>query len=137
MSAIRFPIGPAAVGANAMTAAHGPLTAEAEKKRSEITQAAKQFEGIFVRQLLDAAKVMGSKGSSGYGAMGVEGLADGVVRAGGLGLAHQIELAMGGGMLSTLDKGGSEKSSSTVSSSDETDRSPKLAATPTQPSEGK
>lgn len=138
MSGVRIPSPTGAPSASALTAAHGALTAAAEKKRSEVTQAAKQFEGIFVRQLLDAAKVMGSKGSSGYGSMGVEALADGVVRAGGLGLARQIELAMGAGMLPADGKGSpAEKSSSPVSSSDGTDRSTQLAATPTQPSEGK
>lgn len=62
---------------------------------AKVKEAAAQFEGIFVRQLLDAAKIMGSKGGSGgYGSMAVESLADGVVRAGGLGLARQIEDSM-------------------------------------------
>lgn len=137
MSGVR-PIGTAPPPATGLTATNGPLTETAEKKRAEISQAAKQFEGIFVRQLLDAAKVMGSKGSSGYGSMGVEALADGVVRAGGLGLARQIELAMGAAMGPSGDKEpAGQKSHSAVSSSDERDRSTQLAATPTQTREGK
>ncbi len=60
-----------------------------------VRQAATQFEGIFVRQLLDAANLMGKrgqdKGTGQYGSFAVEALADGVVRAGGLGLVKQIE----------------------------------------------
>lgn len=76
---------------------------------SRVREAAKQFEGIFVRQLLEAAKIMGPKGSQGHGAMAVESLADGVVRAGGLGLARQIEVALSGTALASPT---TEKSSS-------------------------
>lgn len=84
------PASAAAAGA----AAKSPSKEDKEKAR--VIDAAKQFEGIFVRQLLDSAKIMGPKGSSGYGSMAVESLADGVVRAGGLGLARQIESALAG-----------------------------------------
>lgn len=68
-----------------------------DKERARVADAAKQFEGIFVRQLLEASKVMGSanKGSSGgYGSMAIEALSDGLLRAGGFGLAKQIEASL-------------------------------------------
>lgn len=79
-----------------MTADSGAQGAKA-KEQARVTDAAKQFEGIFVRQLLEAAKVMGgsNKGQSGgYGSMAIEALSDGVVRAGGFGLAKQIEASL-------------------------------------------
>lgn len=59
--------------------------------------AAREFEAVFVRQLLAASNFGGSKasgGGSGYQGMATDALADGIIRAGGLGLSEQIRRAM-------------------------------------------
>ncbi|MEO8877787.1 MAG: hypothetical protein ABI461_19495 [Polyangiaceae bacterium] len=70
-------------------------TNPAEKKGDpNIAKVASQFEQVFVRQLLSAAKVGGSQESGGYGAMAVDALATGISQGGGLGIAAQIAAAL-------------------------------------------
>ncbi|MBM4359845.1 MAG: hypothetical protein FJ096_17215 [Deltaproteobacteria bacterium] len=57
----------------------------------KLHDAAMQFEAVFVRQLLKAAKFGEDMGSSGHASMALEALADSVTRQGGLGLAKAIE----------------------------------------------
>ena len=60
----------------------------------KLCEAARQFEAVFVRQLLKASKFGEDMGESGYGGMALEALADGVTKQGGLGLARAIEDAL-------------------------------------------
>jgi Rod binding domain-containing protein len=61
----------------------------------KIAHVAAQFEEVFVRQLLTAAKMGGdNKEGGGYGAMTVDALATGVSQGGGMGIAKQIEMAL-------------------------------------------
>ncbi len=57
-------------------------------------KAAEQFEAIFVRKMMSSmmagTKVGGSDGSTIYQSMIVDGMADAIVKAGGLGLADML-----------------------------------------------
>jgi Rod binding domain-containing protein len=96
-------IGPSAVHAaappspsGASSALEGLASAKGaadEKRKAGIHKAASEFESIFVRQLLTAAKIGGSKGG-GYGSMAVDALASGIQTGGGIGLAGAIEKSL-------------------------------------------
>ena len=61
----------------------------------KIQEAAREFESMFVRQILSAAKVGGAhQESQGYDGMVVDALATGIANGGGLGLAREIEDAL-------------------------------------------
>lgn len=79
-----------------------PKTREAEK----LHEAAVQFEAVFIRQLLKASRFAEDMGSSGYGGMALEALADGVTGQGGLGLAKAIEDTLLKSKLADLAPGG-------------------------------
>jgi Rod binding domain-containing protein len=57
-------------------------------------KAAKELEGVFLRQLLSTAKFGGAKAGSTYGGMAVDALASGLSDAGGVGLAAMIERSL-------------------------------------------
>lgn len=60
-----------------------------------LAHAASEMEAVFVRHLLEAAKIGGSQSSaSGYGSMAVDALAAGIETGGGIGLARRIEEAL-------------------------------------------
>lgn len=81
-----IPIRPAALTtATATPGAAAPSTEDVKRLASE-------FEAMLLRQLLSAAKM--GEGQGGYGDMAVESMADGISRAGGVGLARQIERAL-------------------------------------------
>lgn len=85
------PNAPATVAESKLAAAQ-PKTATADPR---IAHVAAQFEEVFVRQLLTAAKIGGGKDEGGgYGAMAVDALASGISEGGGLGIAKQIEAAL-------------------------------------------
>lgn len=71
-------------------AAAAPTTREAQ----DLKKVAQDFEGIFLRQLLEAAKFGNGKDKT-YGGMIVEALSSGIMDGGGLGLAKQIEGDLG------------------------------------------
>ncbi len=78
----------------AAAAAHDP-------RMAKLKSAATEFESLLVKQLLKSAKLGGSgsggdEKSNGYADMSVDALASAVERGGGLGLARQIEHAIGG-----------------------------------------
>lgn len=60
------------------------------KKDAELEHAAREMETVFVRQLLEAAKIGGEKSQSGYGSMAVDALAQGIEQSGGIGLTRSI-----------------------------------------------
>ncbi len=60
-------------------------------KDHALARAASEMETVFVRHLLEASKIGGPSGESGYGSMAVDALASGIERGGGLGLARAIE----------------------------------------------
>jgi Rod binding domain-containing protein len=68
----------------------------------EMQEAAKQFEAIFVRQLLSSLERT-TQGSAGgvYGSMVVGTMADAIAEAGGLGLRQEILHALSAGEAST------------------------------------
>ncbi len=63
---------------------------------SKLEDAAAQFEAIFVKQLLSSLERTAdtSSGSKVYGSMVVDSMADAITRAGGLGLAQEIQRAL-------------------------------------------
>lgn len=65
------------------------------KVDAKIERAAKEFETIFVRELLQAAK-LGKEGggASEYGSMAVDALANGIEAGGGLGLGRSLTDAL-------------------------------------------
>lgn len=98
MSGVRGILGNPTGDLTALTSAKtkGPTSTAAvsegsatEKKKA--ADAAKGFEEIFLRQLLSAVK---TGKQSGYGGMATEALASGLSRAGGIGLAEQIEKSL-------------------------------------------
>lgn len=66
----------------------------ASTKDKALAHAAAEMEAVFVRHLLEAAKLGGSSSSSGYGSMAVDALAAGIQKGGGIGLARAIEDAV-------------------------------------------
>ena len=66
------------------------LTEEEKLKLQKLTEATKQFEAIFVRQLLKTAKFGGEAAKKGHGAMIVDAMARSVTQGGGLGFARMI-----------------------------------------------
>jgi peptidoglycan hydrolase FlgJ len=73
----------------------GP-TATPEERPARLEQAARQFEAIFIRQMLGAlektARIAGNQNAatSMYGSMVVDVMADAVAAAGGLGLGKAL-----------------------------------------------
>ena len=61
----------------------------------KVHKAAQEFEAMFVRQILTAAKVGGGHDKQqGYDGMAVDALASGITKGGGLGLAREVEDAL-------------------------------------------
>lgn len=63
------------------------------KAKGDIAKVGREFEAIFVRQMLASTKVAGKGG--GYADMAVEALASSITAAGGLGMGRAIEQALG------------------------------------------
>jgi Rod binding domain-containing protein len=68
-------------------------TKSIDAQHEKVAKAAKEFESILTRQILQSAKIGGEK-AGGYGSMAVDALADGIAKGGGLGLAPLIERAL-------------------------------------------
>ncbi|MFO0592815.1 MAG: hypothetical protein U0441_35050 [Polyangiaceae bacterium] len=64
--------------------------AKASTKDAALERAASEMESVFVRHLLEAAKIGGENNESGYGSMAVDALASGIQQGGGLGLTRSI-----------------------------------------------
>ncbi len=90
------------VGPNAPVALTAETNAaeEAAKPKTQadtsLARVASQFEEVFVRQLLQTAKIGGDKSEEGggYASMAVDALAQGITAGGGLGIAKQIQSAL-------------------------------------------
>lgn len=74
-------------------AVHAADGAQSAHKAEKLKQAAQEFESLLIKQLLTAAK-MGGEAKGGYADMGIDALATGVEKAGGLGLARRLEQAL-------------------------------------------
>lgn len=67
---------------------------EAQAQRADKAHdAAKQFEAVLVRQMLQEAKMFG-KGSNAMSGMAVDAMADSIEKGGGLGLSQLLERAI-------------------------------------------
>lgn len=77
-----------------------------DPKIAELEEAARQFEAIFVRQLLKTAKFGGKSAKSGHGQMAVDAMANSICEGGGLGLSSHIHDVM---LKAHLAKAASEK----------------------------
>lgn len=62
------------------------------KAKDDAAKVGRDFEAIFVRQMLTSTKVAGKSG--GYADMAVEALASSITAAGGLGMGRAIEQAL-------------------------------------------
>ncbi len=78
-------------GAKPLARANEPTDADLPAHDARLIEAARQFEAIFVRQLLESSGIGGSGGKQGYRAMVVDSLARAVTSGPGLGLAQLIE----------------------------------------------
>ncbi len=80
--------------AHALVPGLRPLAAEAPPKA--LDQAAREFEAIFLKQLLTSLErtTEGASGNAIYGSMVVDSMADAITRAGGLGLADEIQRSL-------------------------------------------
>ena len=84
------------------TSASGAAAAKPDAPDPKLLQAAKDFESIFVRQMLKGlekttaagAGTSASAGEKTYGSMIVDTLSDSISKAGGLGLADDIAQSM-------------------------------------------
>jgi len=92
-----------AIGAiGSVTSTGGAAAAKPEAPDPKLLQAAKEFESIFVRQMLKGlekttaagAGTSASAGQKTYGSMIVDTLSDSISKAGGLGLADVIAQSM-------------------------------------------
>jgi Rod binding domain-containing protein len=63
------------------------------KEKAALAKVAKEFEGVLLKQILEASKPLGHSGG-GYAAMAVDALASGIQAGGGIGLADTIERAL-------------------------------------------
>lgn len=70
--------------------ASAAAAAAAEKKAKDVHETALGFEELLVKQLLSSANVV-PNAKQGYGAMALDALASSITRAGGLGLAKNLE----------------------------------------------
>lgn len=70
-----------------LSAASAPAAAASKEADPKIEKAGKDFEAIFLRQMLGSAAVAGR---GGFAEMGVEALANAVTAGGGLGLGRAI-----------------------------------------------
>jgi Rod binding domain-containing protein len=68
--------------------------APADPKIAKLEKAARQFEAIFVRQLLKTAKFGGKSAKAGHGQMAVDAMANSICEGGGLGLSAHIRDAL-------------------------------------------
>jgi Rod binding domain-containing protein len=73
--------------------AHSPAHAKTPVD-AKVRKAAQEFEAMFVRQILTAAKIGGHDKQNGYDGMAVDAIAGAVTKGGGLGLSRQIEEAI-------------------------------------------
>jgi Rod binding domain-containing protein len=62
------------------------------KAKEDTAKVGREFEAIFVRQMLSSAKIAGKGG--GYADMAVESLATSITAGGGLGMGRAIEQAL-------------------------------------------
>lgn len=69
------------------------LAPNPDAKRAGLERASQEFEGVFLRQLLEGSGI-GKQAGQGYGPMIVDALASAVGGAGGLGLARSIQRAL-------------------------------------------
>jgi flagellar protein FlgJ len=98
MSPINLPA--VVVPSSGSPAASAPAHATAPGVKPEVARAAREFEAIFLRQILTSLEKtghMGSTGSTGsdvYGSMMVGALADAVAGAGGVGLAKYVTTSL-------------------------------------------
>jgi peptidoglycan hydrolase FlgJ len=82
------------------SAASAPAHASPAGVKPEVARAAREFEAIFLRQILTSLEKSGhmggtaSTGSDVYGSMMVGALADAVANAGGVGLAKYVTTAL-------------------------------------------
>ncbi len=84
--------------------AETPRRVHSKSVNPEITQAARQFEAVFVRMMLEPLQKTGESKKStpgasaggAYGSMVVDALSDAITQSGGVGLAHMIEDALSG-----------------------------------------
>jgi len=67
-------------------------TSPAARAKDDAAKVGREFEAIFVRQMLASTKVAGRGG--GYADMAVEALASSITAAGGLGMGRAIEQAL-------------------------------------------
>jgi Rod binding domain-containing protein len=83
--------------ANSPLSTVSPTPAVGTTSRAEenpaLDRVCKDFEAVFLRQLLEVSKV-GQQAGAGYGSMVVDALATSVNDAGGLGLAERIRQAL-------------------------------------------
>ena len=75
-----------------LAGAASPPAAPPATPGEDLQRMASEFEAMLLRQLLSAAKM--GQGQGGYADMAVESMADGISRAGGVGLAREIERAL-------------------------------------------
>ena len=78
------------VSVNALAQAVGGTSQERPVDR-ELLEAARQFEAVFVRQMLQSAGMAGMDTDSGYGAMALDSLAKTITEGDGIGLGRLIE----------------------------------------------
>jgi Rod binding domain-containing protein len=92
------PVGIAGPSASDLATLEKAAEVSAQKKGDadpRIHKAAQEFEGVLLRQLLEASKIGGGQKAGQYGSMAVDALADGITKAGGLGLVSVIERCVG------------------------------------------
>ncbi|MDX2055298.1 MAG: hypothetical protein SFV15_23045 [Polyangiaceae bacterium] len=93
-----------ALQANASVGEAPSAGAPAKKPNPEVVRAARQFESVFVRMMLEPLQktaeskksAPGASAGGAYGSMVVDALSDAISQSGGVGLVHMIEEALSG-----------------------------------------
>ena len=96
--------------------------ADGTKAKDDAAKVGRDFEAIFVRQMLASTKIAGKNG--GYADMAVEALASSITAAGGLGMGRAIEQAL------SSHTGAQHRTGPLV---DEPKKEPPLAQVPSEP----
>ena len=110
-------------------ASHARDTQSAQAAKTK--QMAQEFEAMFLRQILQSAKIGGDAksggGGSGYQSMGVDALASTISKNGGMGLAKQIEDIVARTEHRVLQTPGADGTATTTAAT------PATSSTPTSP----
>lgn len=79
-------------------------TDPAHENRKVTSKVAREFEEVFLHQILQSSHVLGKGDSSGYAGMALDALASGLSQAGGVGLARTLQSVIDRAQMAQMHK---------------------------------